>query len=451
MLQRGWVGGIVGVAFLGLVMVSCGEGGGSVGADPTGGSGGGPSVGGGGGSGGVGVGQIDAAFGEDGGTITPIASSGDIDVANAVAIQSDGKIVLAGQSDNNSGTGKTDFAVVRYRVDGSLDPAFDGDGKVTTFTQDTTPADGFGDTNAIAYAVVVQSDGKIVAAGASDSDFALVRYNANGSLDTTFSGDGLVVASVSSGIDAIRAMALQPFDGRILVAGEANGDFVVARYNTNGTLDTSFGGSGIVVTPMAGDNRIYALAIQPDGKAVVAGVSGGHFALARYSAAGVLDTTAFGASGVVDGGPGQANAIGLQSDGKVVVGGFMDSGGRSDFALLRFDATGAPDLSFGAFGKVVTSIGSGDAEINGLVVAPSGKIVAAGFASNATDLDFALVAYTETGGLDVTFGETGKVVTPISQENDEAKAVARQADGKIVVAGSADTDFVVVRYDAPGP
>ena len=446
MFRTGWVGGVVRGAIFCFLMASCGEGGGSLGGGPTGPA---PSVGGGGGTGGVGVGQIDTTFGQDGGTITPIASSGDIDEANAVAIQPDGKIVLAGHSDNGSGTGKTDFAVVRYRADGSLDTTFDGDGKVTTFTQDTTPADGFGDTNAIAHAVAVQSDGKIVVAGSSDADFALIRYNTDGTVDTTFSGDGIVVTAVGGGVDAIRAMALQP-DGKIVVAGESSGDFVVARYNTDGTLDASFGGGGIVVTAMAGSNTLHALAIQPDGKVVVAGVSGGRFALARYSAAGVLDP-AFGLGGVVDGGPGQANAIALLAGGKIVVGGFVSGGSNRDFALLRFGATGAPDLSFGLFGKVVTSVGSGDAEINGLVVYPSGRIVAAGFADNGTNLDFALVGYTETGVLDVTFGETGQVITPISDFEDVARAVALQADGKVVVAGSADADFVVVRYDAPGP
>jgi len=407
-----------------------------------------PSVGGGGGSGGIGVGQLDRAFGKDGGTITPIASSGDVDEANAIAIQSNGKIVLAGRSDNGSGTGDTDFALVRYNVNGSLDTTFGGDGKVTTFTQDTN-GDGFGDTNAIAHAVVVQSDGKIVAAGSSGTDFALIRYNANGTLDTTFSGDGIVVTSVSGGDDTIRAMALQPSDGKIVVAGESSGDFVVARYNTNGTLDTSFGNSGITVTARSGNNNIHALAIQPDGKVVVAGVSGGHFALARYSAVGVLDST-FDLDGIVDGGPGQANALALQADGKIVVGGFVSGGGKQDFVLLRFDATGAPDFSFGAVGKVVTSVGSDDAEINGLVIHPSGAITAVGSAGNGTDRDFALVGYTATGALDVTFGETGQVVTPISNFDDEAKAVSRQSDGKVVVAGSADADFVVVRYDAPG-
>ena len=447
MLRIG-IGRIVRVAIFGLFMASCGEGGGSVSGTPGGMTGGPPSVGGGGGSGGVGVGQIDTTFGQDGGTITPLASSGDIDEANAVTIQPDGKIVLAGRSDNGSGTGKTDFAVVRYNAAGSLDTTFGGDGKVTTFTQDTN-ADGFGDTNAIAYAVAIQSDGKIVAAGVSDNDFALIRYRADGTLDPTFGVGGIVVTSVGGGVDAIRAMALQPADGKIMVAGESSGDFVVARYNTDGALDPFFGGTGIVVTPMAGSSSIHALALQPDGKVVTAGVSNGHFALARYSTAGVLDGT-FDTDGIVEGGPGQANALALQGDGKIVVGGFVSGSGGSDFALLRFDATGAPDLSFGAFGRVVTSIGSGDAEINGLTLYPSGKIVSVGFVDHGTDSDFALVGYTTAGTLDVTFGETGQVVTPISLADDEAKAVALQADGRVVVAGSADADFVVVRYNAPG-
>ncbi len=448
MLRMGCVGGIAKVAIFGFFMVSCGEGGGSLGSG--GGTGGTPSVGGGGGSGGVGIGQIDTTFGQDGGTITPIASSGGKDIVNGVAIQPDGKIVLAGHSENDGGTGDTDFAVARYNSDGLLDDTFDGDGKATTFIQDTsTPADGFGDTNAIAYAVAVQSDGKIAAAGTSDNDFALIRYNHDGTPDLTFSGDGIVVTAVSVGVDVIRAMALQS-DGKILVAGESDGDFVVARYNTNdGALDPTFSGDGLVVTPVSGGvDVIRAMVLQSDGKILVAGESGGHFVLARYSATGVLDTT-FDSDGIVDGGVGGANAMALQADGKIVVGGFV-SNNNLDFALRRFDVTGAPDSSFGLFGKVVTSIGSGDAVIHGLAIQSSGKIVAAGFVDSGTDSDFALVGYTATGGLDTTFGETGLVVTPISPADDEAAAVALQTDGKIVVAGSADEDFVVVRYDPPG-
>jgi len=448
MLRMRWVGGVFKIAMVGLLAVSCGEGGGAV---PTGGPvGGTPSVGGGGGAGGVGSGQIDTTFGQAGGTITPIASSGGGDVANAVAIQTDGKIVLAGYSENNVNTGKTDFAVVRYNTNGSLDSTFDSDGKATTFTQDTLPADGFGDTNAIANAVAVQSDGKIVAAGSSDGDFALIRYHANGTLDSAFGSNGIVVTAATSGVDEIRAMALQPSDGKLLVAGESNGDFVVARYNTNGTPDATFAGNGIVVTPMAGRNGLYALVLQPDGKVVVAGVSDGNFALARYSAAGLLDVT-FDSDGIADGGPGQANAIALQADGKIVVGGYVNTGGQSDFVLLRFGSTGAADFSFGTLGKVVTSFSGSDAEINGLAIDPaSGKIVAAGFTFTGVDPDLALVGYTAGGILDVTFGDTGRVVTPISQFDDEAKAIVLQTNGKVVVAGSADADFVVVRYDALG-
>ena len=165
-----------------------------------------------------------------------------------------------------------DFALVRYNSDGSLDTTFSGDGKLTT---------AIGSGNDYGYSVTVQADGKILVAGAShngsNDDFALVRYNTDGSLDTTFAGDGKLTTAIGSSDDYGRSVTLQA-DGKILVAGySANGsndDFALVRYNTDGTLDTTFSGDGKLTTAIgASHDEGYSVTVQADGKILVAGYS----------------------------------------------------------------------------------------------------------------------------------------------------------------------------------
>jgi uncharacterized delta-60 repeat protein len=237
----------------------------------------------------VGSGDLDTSFGGDG-RVTTSFGSGRVDTATALTLQPDGKIVAAGVS---LASGTTPFALARYLPNCILDPSFGGDGRVLT-DFGSSSSDG-------ASALALQSDGKIVVAGYScvscinDFAFALARYLPNSSLDATFSGDGRVLTDFGSGSDDYAfALALQP-NGKIVVAGRSGGsgghDFALARYLPNGTLDTSFSGDAKVVTAFSGDSTdtIYALAIQPhDGRLVVAGTSdasdGGDFALARYHA-----------------------------------------------------------------------------------------------------------------------------------------------------------------------
>ena len=230
-------------------------------------------------------GSLDTTFDGDGKTTTAIGAAEDI--ANSVAIQADGKIVAAGDTYNSAGSNK-DFAVVRYNVNGSLDTSFGGTGKVVT-------AIGTGDD--IAFAVAIQPDGRIVAAGyGSDNilnvDFALARYNADGTLDTSFDSDGMVRTAVGPEGDAVRALAVQT-DGKIVAAGYASSGtsgFAAARYNLSGSLDSNFGTSGIVVTPLGTQSSAYSAAIQPDGKIVAAGIASDtaknnyDFAVVRYAA-----------------------------------------------------------------------------------------------------------------------------------------------------------------------
>ena len=224
---------------------------------------------------------------------------------------------------------------------GDLDPTFGIGGKVTT---------GIG-TDDYGYAVAIQADGKLVAAGATNNginyDFALVRYNTNGTLDATFGTGGKVTTAVGTSDDSAYALAIQA-DGKLAVAGETfNGstwDFALVRYNANGTLDATFGTGGKVTTAVGtSDEAAYALAIQADGKLVAAGEtfngSTTDFALARYNANGTLDPT-FGTNGTVKTAIGTrddaASALAIQADGKLVAAGETDNGTNYDFALARY-------------------------------------------------------------------------------------------------------------------
>ena len=185
---------------------------------------------------------------------SPPPSASSHDYGYSVAVQSDGKILVAGTSYTGS---KYNFALARYNTNGALDTTFDGDGKLTTSISTGTDR---------AYSVAVQADGKILVAGESNFDFGLVRYNTNGSLDTTFDGDGKLTTPIGSGYDFGRSVAVQA-DGKILVAGYgsngSNNDFALVRYNRNGSLDTTFDGDGKLTTAIgAGQDIGYSVKVQ---------------------------------------------------------------------------------------------------------------------------------------------------------------------------------------------
>ncbi|MBC1238437.1 DUF4347 domain-containing protein [Nostoc sp. 2RC] len=391
-------------------------------------------------------GNLDTTFGVGGKVITDIGSS---DTAYSVAIQADGKIVVVGESYNSNGN----FAVARYNPDGSLDNTFGNSGKaIADFTNQSDRA----------YTVTIQSDGKILIAGitynGNQTDAALVRYNSNGSLDTTFGNGGKVVTNFEGKSEWIYSIAVQP-DGKIVVGGSVDpNDFALIRYNSDGSLDSSFGNGGRVITSMSdGQDFIASILIQPDGKIVVTGgvmVNGNNnFILARYNSNGSLDTN-FGSNGkVITDFPGTddfGNSVALQSDGKIVVAGSTGNiGSNGDFALARYNSNGTLDTSFGNGGKVVTDLGGNDAG-QSLAILQNGKIVVSGFAQNPSDRrDFALAVYNSNGSLDTSFGNSGKVITPVGSSYFQDTRVAVQSDGKIVVAGSDSGNFVVARYEAP--
>ena len=409
--------------------------------------------------------RLDTTFGS-GGIVTTDVSTHTLDSANAAVLDSSGRLVVAGSSDGH-------FAVVRHTTAGALDTSFGSDGKVLTDV--ATPA--FPDELDGARAVAIQSDGKIVAAGNAGEDFAVVRYNTDGSLDTSFSTDGKVTTDIGTDtVDAAYAMAVQS-DGKIVVAGTSDAnDFVVVRYTSAGALDTSFDSDGKVTTDIGTDpsiNQAYAVAVQTDGKLVVAGQVNHDFAVARYTAAGALDTS-FDSDGKVTTDIGTdtfdfANAVAVQSDGKIVVAG--SSG--DDFAAVRYTAAGALDTTFSTDGKVTTNFETDSLDsANAVAIDSNGKIVVAGNSevtpsgSDRLGHDFAAVRYTAAGALDSSFGTDGKVTTDTSTQQDGARrygergdhygvrsgghAVAVQSDGKIVVAGTGGADFKAARYTSAG-
>jgi uncharacterized delta-60 repeat protein len=377
---------------------------------------------------------------------------------------------------------KQDYTVtvtVSSSFSGFLDKGFGTSGKVTT------PV---GSSDDYALALGIQSDGKIVVAGYSYNvstkryDFALMRYNTDGSLDDGTSTDstptdqfgigGKVTTPVGSGNSAAYALSIQSPDDKILVAGFAyngvNYDFALVKYNSNGSLDTVFGSGGKVITPVgsAADDAAYALGIQSDGKILVAGTSyngkNNDFALVRYYSNGALDT-GFGSGGKVitdfgsaaDDYDDVAYALGIQSDdGKIVVAGTSNVSGNNDFALVRYYSNGTLDTGFGSGGKVTTAVGSGLDTARALVIQSDGQIVVAGTSNNGGKNDFALVRYNKTNGsLDTSFDTDGKVTTPVGSLDSAATALAIH-DGKIVAAGISydafNSDFVLVRYNLDG-
>ena len=355
---------------------------------------------------------------------------------------------------------------------GALDTSFGGDGKVVL--DPSFGGDGKVVTNGTLLAI--QADGKIVLAGDGVS-----RYNSDGTLDASFGVNGKVRTTNPEGPRAWRHSFVDMFgfangvaiqaDGKIVVVGGGSGPhsdypgFALARWNSDGTLDATFGVDGKVRTHFSAKSSDSAsgVAIQADGKIVVAGVAGSGpdkhpvFALARYNSDGTLDTS-FGVDGKVETdfsprGDGAAD-VAIQADGRIVVIG--NAAGRGKFALARYNSDGTLDATFGGDGKVMTDFTSGSDWASGVAIQADGRIVAAGAAGYYSGHSrFALARYNSDGTLDATFGVDGKVMTDFTSASDSASGVAIQADGRIVAAGvagdqSGNSKFALARYNSDG-
>jgi uncharacterized delta-60 repeat protein len=389
-------------------------------------------------------GELDPSFGRAGKVVTILGTTDDWVWLDDVALQSDGKIVASGGS---GAFGSEDFTLVRYRTDGKLDESFGTGGTVTTSVATNDDE---------ALKVALQPDGKIVAVGAggdgSQGYGIVARYDPGGSLDKTFGSSGSVEARRGKN-SFLRAVAVQA-DGKIVVVGTAfdpeQGEFrfVVGRYDAGGTLDRSFGSAGWA---SAGVDSSAAtdVALQPDGKIVVAGsrvraVEGdyewGGFVLARYSSNGTLDPT-FGSGGRVVtqvGAGGEADAIVLQPDGKIFVGGTtlaksgesVDSTGK--LALVRYEADGSLDPTFGRGGKATSGFGDLSYAEDVSLLAGGRIAVAVG---NSLGL-FEVARYLPNGGLDKAFGKGGFARVSFGGQFDVATSVAVQPDGMLIGAGT---------------
>jgi uncharacterized delta-60 repeat protein len=410
-------------------------------------------------------GTLDVSFGVDGALRTNLG--GTYDWAFATAIQPDGRILAAGVSDAK---GTYDFALARYTSTKALDPTFGDGGVVLT---------DFDNSYDWAYALALLPNGKILVAGVSDAsgskDFALARYNPDGTLDPTFGRGGLLTErSHSLTADIIRGLAVQP-DGRIVVAGVTyddvatlgpNGDFMVARYLPDGRNDLTFGIGGVMTTDI-GDSSYdepYAVVLQPDGKIVLGGYTNAgngpgvlfgadQLALARYGPNGLLDPS-FGRGGLVifDGGSLDERilALALAPDGSLLAGGYVNGERRSDLLLARLRTDGTLTKGFGNTDKgfAVHDLGTNSERIASLAIQPDGKIVAGGQTAVAHNADFAVFRYDADGFFDPTFGRAGVASFDFQGREDRVRSIALQPDGKIVAVGQSEADFAVARFNA---
>ena len=439
-------------------------------------------------------GELDSSFGTAGTVLTsmrPLPSMG----ARAVAVQSDGKIVAGGYSECG---GSGHFALLRLEINGSLDPAFNHGGKIcdlkdgmrandgiadlliqndgkilavgttsenrdfmlTRYNSDGSPDFSFGYEHyesgnfggvERANAVVVSND-KIYVAGSKDGDFILARFDMNGSLDTSFNGKGWVTTDFGSSEDVATAIAVD--DGKIVLAGytyDSSGlaDFAVARYDENGTLDTTFGLVGKVVTDMGDDdNQAYAVAVDSTHRILIAGYSSegaGHddFALVRYRVNGQIDFRVH--TDIESGSSDRATGVALSGD-KIVVSGYSDSQ-SARFAVVRYNSDGTLDTGFGDQGKRTTDFGTQTQDIARGLALDSGRILLAG---SRGDGAFALVRYTSDGSPDTGFDRDGKKSVVIGGSNDFINDIAVTSNRKIIAAGASNYHAALARYESNG-
>lgn len=370
-------------------------------------------------------GSIDTSFGTNGKKTISFdlgGSGNNQDVATCVQIQADGKIVIGGYTQRD-GFGNFDYALTRLNTDGSLDLTFSNDGKATV----AFDYGGGGDDRATG--MVIQPDGKIIIAGYSQisgnghNAFTIARLNSDGQLDSSFTGDGRKWISFNGGDDRGAAVQLQA-DGRIVIVGSGTGsgtgyDMAITRLTANGTLDRSF---------------------SSDGKKMVGFDLGG-------------SNTDMGSS------------LAIQSDGAMVIGGTVQNKlGDTDFAVLRLKANGSMDKSFGSTGRKVISYnlgGNNDDQLSGMALQSDGKIVVGGFTqiSLSGDYDYASARLNIDGSLDTSYSADGKKTIPFnlgSNDNDLSNTLVIQSDGKILMAGSAmksapvNTDFAITRLNDDG-
>ncbi len=413
-------------------------------------------------------GSLDSTFDGDGIATTDF---GNDDIAYSLVVQNDGTLLVGGSA---VGATNSDYAFASYKSDGSINSNFLGGGKFTGFI----PVSVGGKLNTIA----IQTDGKIVTAGeVRDSVYKMIsfisRYNADGTPDYTFNGTGKQVTGIGDSNLTVNAISIQP-DGKIVAGGTVfipnsvyidSGYFFLMRYNINGSLDSSFGTNGIVVTNFGKQfifASLYAVAIQYDGKIVAAGSVGGFsyasFTVVRYNPDGSVDSS-FGMGGKritnIYNTTNICNSLALQNDHKIVLAGTSGANGNSYFGTIRYNEDGILDNSFDIDGKQIIDFGSNTVSGGFIGIQNDGKIVIAGTTiDNSTQTySYAVIRYKIDGSLDSTFGTDGKTATAFNFKSAAAESIDIQSDDKIIVTGLisrdpifSDNDIAITRYNSNG-
>jgi uncharacterized delta-60 repeat protein len=435
------------------------------------------------GAAGAAPGKLDPGIGNGGVVVTATAPGAGEDFQNGLAIQPDNKILVGGVSNMGAAAGGLQWRISRYTHNGALDGSFGTGGTVTSSMSST------GGDDEHLWELALQPDGKIVAAGEAVTasggfDVALARLNADGTLDPGFGTGGKVTMAIGPGTRRDNAFQVRiDGNGKILIAGFADmgpggggRNFMLARYNPNGTLDGTFGSGGIVITRIApADNRDLVtnngMTIDAGGRIVVAGqanmgagAGGFNFALARYTPDGSLDSS-FDGDGIVTTAMGSGDnfdsviSVAIDGAGRIVAGGGADAGGFVfDAVLARYNPDGSLDPSFGTGGKVTLNVGPGntDEDLEGVVIQPTGKILIGGSTAPTAitvDSDFMVARYNPDGTLDGSFGSGGIVLTNAAAGNgsDEIYDIAAWSDAKLIASGECDQastgrDICVARY-----
>ncbi len=402
--------------------------------------------------------DLDITFGSGGLVSTDFNSLNEH--GTAMVIQPDGKIILVGSGIINTAD-HMDFCIARYHTDGSLDMSFGIDGKanfeITNF-ENTLKRD-------YASGVALQSDGKILICGISPkenlstarNDFTIIRLNTDGSLDTSYATNGILRIEFGAQGSIALAMAMQSDDKAVVVGTMSDGsaaDMAIARINTDGTLDNTFSGDGKQTINIGISDQANAIAIQNDGNIILAGstadLTGNVIALARLLENGTLDPT-FGTSGkVVTNLPSldeRLSSVLVQPDGKIIGAGTSFYPGQS-FIVVRYNADGSLDPSFGTSGATTVNINTQDIA-NDAALQSDGKIIVVGSSTDFTIGNLAVVRLTANGSVDSSFSDDGVQLT--SMTSATATAVCIQSDSKIVIGGHvgviANTgDFILARY-----
>jgi uncharacterized delta-60 repeat protein len=397
------------------------------------------------------VGTLDSTFDFDGKVTTSVTNIEDR--IFSLAIQTDDKIIAGGSSKSGA---YNDFTLAKYTTNGSLDSTFGTNGLVITSLSST------GDSKI--WSIDLQKDGKIIAAGetfnGTDKDFAIVRYNNNGSLDNSFGINGIITINFNNG-DWASAVKVAP-SGYIYIAGTTSylgpTDIGIARLDSMGNFDTLFNGNGIKIIDLGGYEYLSSIDLQTDGKIILGGSTsngslGSGSVLIRLEDTGIYDSS-FNNIGFLVTNTVGVNSTAIQVDGKIVAAGGIDIGGTGatfDFSLARFNSDGSIDSSFNGTGTILKSINTGRDIIKMVKIEDDGKIIAAGFSQvYFGEYNFAIVRYNLNGTIDNSFGNNGITVTSFTSGDDLAFSMAIQSDFKIVLGGETFSggkwNFALARY-----